>query len=453
MSRLTDLIHRWTCESLTPEEESELAALLSLGDAESETAFELLHVEALLRAEYLNLDVAEPVVNEIQRHGADVAAKRVLDRIAEKSPPERSVEPTRRIRRRPLLRTVAAAAALLIVIGGIAWTVLRPTQPQDRLVSQGTVKIETADGLVDYDGKGGLPLGTKIATGENSTTRAQLADGTEMELASHTVLAVTRDESAVRVELDEGQIVARVTKQHPGERFAVSTPNLSVEVVGTRFSVSHDAGVSKVTVEEGAVDVVFPGSGRRERLSAGEDLTASESGIVAGPVEEYWREEFEKSKLAEWWSDGRWIRTTEAPPGNASQGCLEAKAERDTYYNRDILVACMNNERSGLFQCDESLVVRFKYYAAPSCGWIGIWMQAANGEKYYLPVKATLGSWQSAEVRLQQATSTSGNQEKPMPPGEVIRVLIFQAGRTESDSAFYLDDLSINRTPPATRKR
>lgn len=449
MSRLIDLIHRWTCGSLTPEEESELADLLSLGDAESETAFELLHVEALLRADYLNLDVAGPVVNEIQRHEADAAAKRVLDRIAEKNPPERSVEPTRRIRRGPSLRTVAvAAAAVLIVIGGIAWTVLRPTRPQDRLVSQGPVKIETADGLVDYDGKGGLPLGTRIATGENSSTRAQLADGTDMELASHTVLAVTRDESAVRVELDEGQIVAQVTKQRPGERFAVSTPNLSVEVVGTRFSVSHDAGVSKVTVEEGLVDVVFPGSGRCERLSAGEDLTASESGIVSGPVEEYWREEFENSKIAEWWSDGRWIESSEAPPGNASQGCLKAKAERDTYYNRDILVACMNNERSGLFQCDESLVVRFKYYAAPSCGWIGIWMQTTNGEKYFLPVKATLGSWQSAEVRLQEATSTSGKQEKPMPPGEVIRVLIFQAGRTKSDSAFYLDDLSINRAPP-----
>ncbi len=449
MSRLIDLIHQWTCESLTPEEESELAALLSLGDAESETAFEILHVEALLRAEHLNLDVTAPVVNEIQRHEADVAARKVLDRIAEKSPSRRSDKPLRHTKRAPLLRPLAAAAAVLILVGGIAWTVLSPTQQQDRLVIQGTVKIETPDGLVDYDGRGGLPLGTRIATGDNSTTCAQLSDGTDIQLASHTTLAVTRNDSAVRVELDEGQVVAQVAKQPPGERFSVRTPNLSVEVVGTRFSVSHDAGVSEVTVEEGAVDVVFPGSSRRERLSAGEDLTASESGVLAGPVEEYWREGFEQSKLAQWWSVGRRIETSEAPPGNTSHGCLEAAADRDTYYNRDIFVAHMNNERSGLFQCDESLVVRFKYYAAPSCGWIGIWMQATNGEKYFLPVKTTLGSWQSAEVRLQQATSTSGNQEKPMPPGEVIRVLIFQAGRTQPDSAFYLDDLSINRTPPS----
>jgi ferric-dicitrate binding protein FerR (iron transport regulator) len=448
VSRLIDLIHQWTCESLTPEEESELAALLSLGDAESETAFELLHVEALLRAEHLDLDVTAPVVNEIQRHEADVAARKVLDRIAEKSPPRRSDKPLRHTKRAPLLRPLATVAAVLIVVGGIAWTVLSPTQQQDRLVFQGTVKIETPDGLVDYDGKGRLPLGTRIATGDNSTTCAQLSDGTDIQLASHTTLAVTRNDSAVRVELDEGQVIAQVAKQPPGDRFSVRTPNLSVEVVGTRFSVSHDAGVTEVTVEEGAVDVVFPGSSRRERLSAGEDLTASESGVLAGPVEEYWREGFEQSKLAQWWSVGRRIETAEAPPGNASSGCLEAAADRDTYYNRDILVARMSNERSGLFQCDGALVVRFKYYAAPSCGWIGIWMQTTNGEKYFLPVKATLGSWQSAEVRLQQATSTSGNQEKPMPPGEVIRVLIFQAGRTNPDSAFYLDDLSINRSPP-----
>jgi hypothetical protein len=33
----------------------------------------------------------------------------------------------------------------------------------------------------------------------------------------------------------------------------------------------------------------------------------------------------------------------------------------------------------------------------------------------------------------------------------VIQVLKFQAGRTADDAAFYLDDLSINRMPPATK--
>lgn len=448
MSRRIDLVHQSTCESLTPQQESTLAALLMLDDAESQKAFELLQIEAMLRAEHLELDVAASVLDEIERREADDTSKKVLDRIAGRTTAGRAAEKPRRDSRGRLLRTFAAAAAVLLVVGGVCWSILGPTGPPDRLVTEGIVKIETADGLVDYDGKGPLPLGARIATGETSIARAQLSDGTDIELASHTVLVVTRDESAVGVELAEGRIVAQVAKQPPGKRFAVRTPNLTVEVVGTRFSVTHDAGVSTVTVAEGAVDVVWPPSGRRERLVAGEDLTASESGVLAGPTEEYWREDFEASNLAQWWSDGKRINTSEAPPGNESQGCLRAAEARDTYYGRDILTARMANKRSGLLKCDESLVVRFRYNASPSCGWIGIWMQAASGKKYYLPVKATLGSWQTAEVRLLEATLTAGDRQEPMPAGEVIQVLTFQAGRTGPDCAFYLDDLSINRVPP-----
>ncbi len=450
MSRAVELVHQWTCGPLTPEEETELGALLAAGGPESQKALELLEIDAMLRGELLDLDVTASVVNEIQRHEADDAARRVLVKIAAKDEPSRPVPRPGRRRRTPTPGALAAVAATLLVIGGVTWTLVRPTEPRDRLTAEGTVRIETDEGFVEYDEADGLPIGKKIKTGENASTRVRLHDGSDVKIGSHTVLAFVREDAAVRVELSEGRVLANVAKQDLGERFAVHTPNLVVEVVGTKFSVSHEADVSTVNVEEGTVDVVFPGSGKQQRLAAGEELTASESGVPADPVREDWHENFEAPELAAWWTTGSRTSTSEAPGGNVSQGCLKAAEERDTYYERDLLVAHLEIRPDGLFRCDESLVVGFRYHGAPSCGWMGIWMQAASGKKYFVPVKATLGSWQSAEIRLQEARSSEGGNDAPMPSGEMIQMLKFQAGRTAADSAFYIDDLSINRRPPGT---
>lgn len=452
MNRAVQLVHKWSSDQLTPEEESELAALISSGDETSQHAFELLHLEAMLRGESLDLDVAESVVGEIQRHEADAAARRVLDRIVDKQRLPASAGRRRPSVGRPRFRMFAAAGAVLLVIAGVSWIFFRSASPQDRLVAEEGVKIETPDGFVEFDAGGSLPLGRKIATGENSQVRVKLQDGSDIELGRHTVFAVARDKTDLCVELTEGLMVAQVAKQRPGEKFAVRTPNLSVEVVGTRFSVAHDSGVSEVSVEEGAVDVVLSRTGEQTRLAAGEHLAASELGRVDRAKEGDWHDDFEGVTLGEHWVSGQRVETASAPAGNGSTVCLKAAEERDTYYNRDLLVARLSDERQGLVSYDDSLLASFRYYATPSCGWLGIWMQTATGEKYFLPIPATFGRWQTAEVPLRNAKSTSGDESKGITPGAVIQVIAIQTGRTQPDAAFFLDDLSIRRTSPSAEQ-
>jgi hypothetical protein len=60
---------------------------------------------------------------------------------------------------------------------------------------------------------------------------------------------------AYRVLLDDGRLAATVGPRGPDEPLTVVTPELTVAVVGTRFSVSTGLGVSEVVVEEGRVRV------------------------------------------------------------------------------------------------------------------------------------------------------------------------------------------------------
>ena len=449
MNRDAELVHKWTSGQLAPEEESELAALISSGDETSQHALELLHLEAMLRGEYLDLDVAEKVVAEIQRHEADAAAQRVLDRIADRQLLPATAKRPRAAKRRSGFRMLAAAAAMLLGMSGISWMLLQKTRPHDRLVTDGDVTIETPGGFVEFDPKGGLPLGRKIATGESLRTHVKLHDGSDIEMGSHSVFAVARDRARLLVDLTQGRMVAQVAKQGPGRQFAVRTPNLAVEVVGTRFSVTHDSGVTEVSVEEGAVDVVLSSTGERTGLAAGEQLAASQSGRVDGAKQDNWHDDFEVATLARQWVDGMRIDTASAPAGNASKACLKATQERDTYYNRDLLVARMGDEQRGLFSFDDSVVVQFSYFATPSCGWLGIWMHTTAGEKYFLPIPAIFGSWQTVDVPLRNARSTAGDESKGLPHGATLQVIAFQTGRTQTDAAFFIDDVSVGHASPS----
>lgn len=76
------------------------------------------------------------------------------------------------------------------------------------------------------------------------------------------------------VRLDQGQMVASVAPRQADEPLTVLTPQLSVFVVGTRFSVEVDQDVTSVAVEEGRVRVE-----RAQRvlyLSAGDSVRSDD---------------------------------------------------------------------------------------------------------------------------------------------------------------------------------
>jgi hypothetical protein len=79
---------------------------------------------------------------------------------------------------------------------------------------------------------------------------------------------------AYRVLLEGGRLAATVGPRGPDEPLTVVTPELSVAVVGTRFSVTTSQGISEVAVEEGKVRVEK--SQRSVFLTAGDSIRSDD---------------------------------------------------------------------------------------------------------------------------------------------------------------------------------
>ncbi len=147
--------------------------------------------------------------------------------------------------RRPAPRWRApalAAAAALLVVAGVAWLTLRKAHPE----------------LV--------PGQALLADG---ATVAQLPDGSKVELSfgAGVQLASSAPE-LIEIELSRGTATFDVVKR-PTRRFVVQVDDVSVVVVGTRFTVKRDGADSvEVAVERGQVDV--RSQGLVKRLGAGE---------------------------------------------------------------------------------------------------------------------------------------------------------------------------------------
>jgi len=83
---------------------------------------------------------------------------------------------------------------------------------------------------------------------------------------------------AYRVLLEGGRLAATVGPRGADEPLTVVTPELSVAVVGTRFSVSTSQGISEVVVEEGKVRVER--GQRRVFLTTGDSIRSDDPRLM-----------------------------------------------------------------------------------------------------------------------------------------------------------------------------
>lgn len=269
MSRVEELIHKYLDEQLTADEAEELAARLERRDAEAQAAFQLLQTEGLLRGELVQCDVAEPVVEMLLEETARRTAENVLQKIDDKRLGEcHAADIFRRSAVRSLSRwgLAVAAAFAILACGYFVWHRQSAGESKLRLAETPPPELSTAAGPTEQVGV------EYVATQEEPGQRINLDGIGEIELGVHTLLALVRRDSDVRIELHHGRILAAVQSLPPGRILAVSTPRIVVEVVGTRFAVEHQDDVSRVQVEEGQVEVIFEAEGQRVTLHASQEL-------------------------------------------------------------------------------------------------------------------------------------------------------------------------------------
>lgn len=92
------------------------------------------------------------------------------------------------------------------------------------------------------------------STAVGETRVVDLADGSQLDLATQTTISIDIDDDRRSITLLRGEILARVTKR-PGDAFVVQTDDGTATALGTAYTVRKDARATVVTVAESRVRV------------------------------------------------------------------------------------------------------------------------------------------------------------------------------------------------------
>jgi ferric-dicitrate binding protein FerR (iron transport regulator) len=168
----------------------------------------------------------------------------------------RAYRRTFRGRRRPVPAWGLAAAALLLVgiLIGLPGKSGSSAPPAVLKVAAGSVTVDGRGGRVRVDaGAAPVPLrpGDRLLTGDGVAARIATGPGDHLELGPGTHL--WWDASGVPVTLHAGSFTADIVPRMADEPFLVRTPKADLTVLGTRFTVQADEGLSLLAVAHGRV--------------------------------------------------------------------------------------------------------------------------------------------------------------------------------------------------------
>ncbi len=218
---------------------------------------------------------------------ASAERERIVARMAARIV-EIPAERARRGRARRAGWLLAAAGGVLVLAGSSVWLAqgwLGPGQAigaGTAVASRGGTTV--VDGQVRTDGAATLSSGAFVGeaaftTPGESSARVVTDGGVLVEVAPATRARV-RSASLARVELMDGAVTLDVPPQKPGASVRVVTPDATVTVHGTRFTVTFNAGTSTprtcVRVDHGKVSVARNGLDAEGRPLS-ELLTAGQS--------------------------------------------------------------------------------------------------------------------------------------------------------------------------------
>nr|HRC85802.1 FecR family protein [Thermoanaerobaculia bacterium] len=180
------------------------------------------------------------------------------------------------------LRALPLAATLLIAAGTASWLWWGDRAQAD------LVQVAEINGqLFSVAGDAGTALlpGARVAenqavrTGKGSGAVLRLHDGSEIELAERSEVAVGERGGETTIRVHRGSIIVQAAKQH-GHLY-VATNDCKVAVTGTIFSVSNGTKGSRVSVVEGEVHV---SEGSQQHILHSGDQIATHHGLVARSV-------------------------------------------------------------------------------------------------------------------------------------------------------------------------
>jgi ferric-dicitrate binding protein FerR (iron transport regulator) len=171
---------------------------------------------------------------------------------------------------------LAAGLGLFVAGAGALWltgNLMGPDASASVRTIQGELYRVTGDGAVAAAAGERIARGETVRTGPASGAVFVLADGSRVELAERSELALARRRDGVALELARGSLIVEAARQADGHLY-VATADCEVAVVGTIFSVRHGDKGSRVSVLEGEVQVEH--GARHAVLRPGDQVSTSE---------------------------------------------------------------------------------------------------------------------------------------------------------------------------------
>ena len=153
-----------------------------------------------------------------------------------------------------------------------------------RKLGSGLASIALVCGLALLAGERYVPIhywlaDQRTATGEQRTLT--LADGTRINLNTHSAIDVRFDEQRRLIVLQEGEILVE-TGHNDARPFYVQTRDGSLRALGTRFIVKREADATRLSVLQSAVGAQPEALAQEQIFKAGEQVLMPSKGL--GPL-------------------------------------------------------------------------------------------------------------------------------------------------------------------------
>jgi len=277
------------------------------------------------------------------------------------------------IRPRFALAPWIGLAAALLLAAVLAGLLFRGRGPEAHPI----VSLENVSGAVSWSDSAGvqhsalkngtaLAGGTLTVEGEGASAQMRFADGTLITFPGDSEV-VFSDDGQKRLVLRRGTFTAQVTPQPRGKPMLVRTATAEMEVLGTVFAVSAEAGDTSLNVESGRVKLRRLVDGKDIEVASQQSVVASldaklamnPSGPTTCPVT--WRRTFDTPPPSS--SKGEWFAPGEGVPGRVLAVPYVAGRTRDgtPHIFHGISARAPQNEPRAYVSVSAESVVRLRF--------------------------------------------------------------------------------------------
>lgn len=281
-------------------------------------------------------------------------------------------------RTRWMFMAIIVSAVVIVLITVASWPLQASNNVKLRY-NGGSVVVVDSDGTprkFERDMK--LQPGDRIKTGfQESFAEIMFDDNTSVAIMDNSSFVINALTPQKKITLLSGRITANVKKQSDGHPMIITTPDHSLKVLGTKFSLEASSSHADLYVSQGEVKLTRVTDGKSVLVTQGKRVMSDEFSTNltlrdAGDVGDTWVEDFENG-LPDGWQMGTYV-DRDLPKGSSGAARNEHHAGWDSY-----LIDSYSRWIEGLFVVRPGTHLHFTF-KMDRPGWINIFCMAKTND-------------------------------------------------------------------------